>query len=123
MKLYGILPASVSHWPWKNIRDKQGLSIGNIETSIDLTERSGWIVRIQDAENNQMEGIMANTIGASVRTTFKNHIIKFNKKLYVQDQSEAIGAGLVGNVADIFMIWWGRERKQSLEEQPITLLF
>ena len=49
----------------------------------------------------------------------KHHIFHFNGKLYKQVQGGAIGVGLAGEVANLFMVWWDRQLKQKLTERNI----
>ena len=58
-------------------------------------------------------------LGISLRETLNNHIFQFNGKLYKQTEGGAIGVGIAGDVAVLFMIYWDRELLRILKENRI----
>lgn len=66
---------------------------------------SGWAIPTQDSENNsQMKRMIARAIVDSIRTTLKNHVIEFNRKLYMQVRGAAIGVSVAGDGVHFFII-------------------
>ena len=60
-------------------------------------------------------------IGVTLRYTMKNHIFKFNGTFYKQPKGGAIGVGVAGDVATLFMVWYDRKLLQSLRECRIDM--
>ena len=58
-------------------------------------------------------------LGISLRETLNNHSFQFNGKLYKQIEECAIGVGIAGNVAVLFMIYWDRELLRILKDNII----
>ena len=57
----------------------------------------------------------------SFEVPLNNHIFGFGNKFYRQSKGGAIGVGIAGDVANIFMVWWGRRLKEKLQEEGIKL--
>ena len=51
----------------------------------------------------------------------KNHICQFDSNVYKQRQGGAIGVGIAGDIATLFMVWWDRELKSRLRRQSIEI--
>ena len=64
---------------------------------------------------------MSFAIGVSLRLVLKNHIFRFNNKIYKQTKGGAIGVGVAGDVANVFMIWWDRKLKSMLRQNNIEV--
>lgn len=47
--------------------------------------------------------MVAHAVDTSVKTTLKNHVIKFNKGLYMQVQSAAFSVSVVRGISSLFM--------------------
>ena len=65
--------------------------------------------------------MMSFAIGVSLRHVLKNHIFRFNNKIYKQTKGGAIGVGVAGDVANVFMIWWDRKLNQMLKQSDIEV--
>lgn len=75
----------------------------------------GWSAPTQSTEkNNYVKEMIAHAPGENVETIFKNHTVKFNKKLFIQVQGAAISVGVPGDVSGLLMTWWDRELRQML---------
>lgn len=46
--------------------------------------------------------MIAHSVGDSVKTTLKNHIVKYNTKQYMQFEGAVIAVGVAGDVVDLF---------------------
>ena len=55
--------------------------------------------------------MVAYAIGITLKSTLQNHIFTFNGRLYKQTKGGAIGVGIAGDVANLFMVWWDRKMK------------
>jgi hypothetical protein len=60
-------------------------------------------------------------IGVTLRYTLKNHIFKFNGVFYKQPKGGAIGVGIAGDVATLFMVWYDQKLLQSLNKCHIDI--
>eukprot|EP00112_Aurelia_sp_Birch-Aquarium-sp1_P005284 Seg1598.18 transcript_id=Seg1598.18/GoldUCD/mRNA.D3Y31 product="hypothetical protein" protein_id=Seg1598.18/GoldUCD/D3Y31 len=76
------------------------------------SEGKRWLGWIESEEKPTTEEeiriMMLFAIGVSLRLVLKNHIFRFNNKLYKQTKGGAIGVGVAGDAANVFMIWWDR---------------
>ena len=57
----------------------------------------------------------------SVETTMRNHVFIFDQEAYHQTEGGAIGVGLAGEVANLFMVWWDRTFIDRVKENEIDL--
>ena len=73
------------------------------------SERKSWLGWIESEEKptteEEIRRMMSFAIGLSLRLVLKNHICRFNSKIYKQTRGGAIGVGVAGDVANVFMIW------------------
>ena len=69
---------------------------------------------------DQMRMVTAALV-SSMKYTLKNHVYTFEGKYFKQVEGGAIGVGLAGEVANVFMIWWDRSLKSLLSESLIRL--
>ena len=53
----------------------------------------------------------------------KNHIYRFNEKIYLQKEGGPIGLQLTGAIARIFMLWWDREVKERINNAMADIDF
>ena len=60
-------------------------------------------------------------VGLALKVTLKNHVCRFNNKIFKQMKGEAIGVGISGDVANVFMIWWDRKMNSLCAQQNIML--
>ena len=65
--------------------------------------------------------MMSFAIRVSMRVVLKNHIFRFNNKIYKQTRGGAIGVGVAGDVGNFFMIWWDRKLNQMLQQNGIEV--
>ena len=63
--------------------------------------------------------MVALAVSISIRETLTQHVYQFNNKMYQQSVGGAIGVGLSGEVANLFMVWWDRELRHRLVESDI----
>lgn len=80
---------------------------------MNLEERwSGWTTSSQIEINRQQIRLMiAHAVGTTLRATLKNHIFKFADRMYIQEENVAIEISMTGDVACLFMTWWGKGLK------------
>ena len=68
--------------------------------------------------------IVSFAIGVAIKTTLKNHICGFDQKIFKQSKGGAIGVGIAGDVANLFMVWWDRRfRTELLNKSMNSLLY
>ena len=60
-------------------------------------------------------------LGITLKYTLKNHIYTFNKKFYIQEKGGAIGVGIAGVVAVLFMVWWDKQLLQKLHDHAYII--
>ena len=60
-------------------------------------------------------------VGLALKVTLKNHMCRFNNKIFKQMKRGAIGVGIAGDVANVFMIWWDRKMNSLCTQQNIML--
>ena len=60
-------------------------------------------------------------LAKSLEVTLCNHIFCFGNKLYRQTKGGAIGVGIAGDVANLFMEWWDRHFKRKLEDEGVKI--
>ena len=80
-----------------------------------------WIPAKIKPDNIISKKMIIKAIGFTLELIFNNHIFTFNKKTYRQTKGGAIGVGITGEVANLFMIWWDRQLKYRLQEENISL--
>eukprot|EP00794_Sanderia_malayensis_P004077 gene4077-4631_t len=95
------------------------------EVGKNKNERKRWLGWIESREKptteQKVRKMMSFAIAASLRLVLKNHIFKFNNKLYKQMKGGAIGVAVAGDVSNVFMIWLDRELKAILHENRIEV--
>ena len=57
--------------------------------------------------------MVVHALAITLRYTLSNHVCKFNGQLYKQLKGGAIGVGIAGDVATLFMVWWDRELRSK----------
>eukprot|EP00794_Sanderia_malayensis_P016493 gene16493-18133_t len=83
---------------------------------------SGWNeARQEPRSNSEIRRMIALALRNSLRVTLKNHTFKFNDKFYRQTKGGAIGVGIAGDVANLFMVWWDRVLKERLSHTEIKM--
>ena len=65
--------------------------------------------------------MLAFAVGRSLKVTLENHIFRFNNRCYKQVKGGAIGVGIAGDVANLFMVWWDKQVKMKLEDDGINV--
>ena len=68
-----------------------------------------WNKPEQIPSENDIRKMFVFALGISIKVTLSKHIYRFNNKLYQQSRGGAIGVGLSGELANVFMIWWDRQ--------------
>ena len=83
---------------------------------------SGWTKSNCKPESSQaIKELVTYALRISLLATLQNHIYTFDGKLYQQLRGGAIGVGIAGDVALLFMVWSYRELKQRLQSKGISL--
>ena len=91
-------------------------------TNTDKSKRwAPWHLPKKIPSKPQVRSMVILALKISIRIVLQNHIFKFNGKLYQQNKGGAIGVGLAGEVANLFMVWWDRQFKIKLENENIPL--
>lgn len=105
----------IIHTTLTSVDSAHWITEGRLPTIISTLKQSiaecwgDWGIPTQNPENNnKVKQRIGHTIKASIRTTSKNHIVKFHKKLCIQFQDVAIGVGVVGDLAELFMTLWNK---------------
>ena len=77
----------------------------------DVEKRwSFWYKAEEKIENQELlRKIISCAIGIAIKVTLNNHIFVFDQKIYQQTKGGAIGVGIAGDVANLFMVWWDRK--------------
>ena len=65
--------------------------------------------------------MLAFAVGRSLKVTLENHILRLNNRCYKQVKGGAIGVGIAGDVANLFMVWWDKQVKMKLEDDGINV--
>ena len=82
-----------------------------INSNTSLRWRS-WIkceIRPDDVTN-----MLTHALSITLKYTLNNHICEFNSELFKQQNGGAIGVGVAGDVATLFMVWWDRQLKSQI---------
>ena len=69
----------------------------------------------------EMRRMTCYAVGISIKYTMKNHVFKFNNKIYKQPEGGAIGVGIAGDVAVLFMVWYDQQLLKSLNACKIEI--
>ena len=51
--------------------------------------------------------------------TLRNHVFCFENKFFRQTKGGAIGIGVAGDVASIFIVWWDLQLNKKLQDKRI----
>ena len=70
---------------------------------------------------NILKNIISYAVGITLKVTLKNHIFTFNSKIYKQTKGGAIGVGIAGDVANLFMVWWDRRMRAAVINRGIDM--
>ena len=90
--------------------------------SKDKSKRwKGWVISERITDDTMKKKMISIAVGVALKVVLSNHIFVFNKLYYRQKKGGAIGVGVAGDVANVFMIWWDRELKRRLEANNIIL--
>ena len=81
----------------------------------------GWLTSTKTVEKEIERKMMSIALGVALKAVLANHIYVFNNKYYRQLNGAAIGVGVAGDVANVFMIWWDRQMKRSLNMHGIEI--
>ena len=57
----------------------------------------------------------------SMKVVMKNHIYQFDNRYLKQKDGGAIGVGLAGEIANVFMVWWDREFRTRIQQRGVSL--
>ena len=60
-------------------------------------------------------------LSISIKYTLKSHIFIFKDTMYKQSKGGAIGVGLAGEVANLFMVWWDTEIRMLMRKHKISI--
>ena len=83
---------------------------------------SGWTVgKEKPSSEADVRRMIAFAIGRSLKVTLENHVFRFNSKCYKQMKGGAIGIGVAGDVANLFMVWWDKQIKMKLDRDGISV--
>ena len=63
-----------------------------------------------------MRNIIFYAVGLALKVTLKNHMCISNCKIFKQMKGGAIGVGIAGDVANLFMAWWDRKMNSLCAE-------
>ena len=69
--------------------------------------------------DTEIKRMVALALARLLEATLNNHIFCFENKLYRQTKGGAIGVGIAGDVANLFMVWWDRQIKKKLQDEGI----
>ena len=81
----------------------------------------GWTKASKLPDDVTQKKMLIQSLKIVLQVILRNHVCKFNKRLYKQKEGGAIGVSLAGDIANLFMIWWDRELKKGLYEQKLLL--
>ena len=92
-------------------------------TSKNVKKRwSGWTPGKEKPKSDvEVKRMVAFALAKSLEVTLYNHIFCFENKLYRQTKGGAIGVGIAGDVANLFMVWWDRQLKKRLEDKGVRV--
>ena len=92
-------------------------------TSKNVKKRwSGWTQSKHKPKNDsEIRRMVALALAKSLEVTLYNHIFCFENKLYRQTKGGAIGVGIAGDVANLFMVWWDHQLKMNLDDEGIKV--
>ena len=68
-----------------------------------------WVPSPFTPDETSTRVMVVEAINISIKTTMKNHVFQFNQKYYKQQNGGAIGVGVAGEVANLFMVYWERQ--------------
>ena len=96
---------------------KPKLAASGVNNNADI-RWTGWVpCKEMPKTILEIKTMVAHAIGESLRVTLKNHIYTFDNKLYLQSEGGAIGVGIAGDVAVLFMCWWDNELLERLNRR------
>ena len=92
-------------------------------SGIDTKESKRWKGwhKATTQPNAETSRMIAHALSITLRITLQNHVCTFNNKMYKQLSGGAIGVGIAGDVANLFMVWWDRQLQKRCQEQQIHL--
>ena len=83
---------------------------------------SGWTQRKnKPIHESEIKRKVAFALAKSLEVTLCYHIFCFGNKLYRQTKGGAIGVGIAGDAANLFMVWWDRHLKRKLEDEGVKV--
>ena len=80
-----------------------------------------WFRSTEQPGISEIKHMVSFAIGVTLRYTMNNHIFKFNGTFFKQPKGGAIGVGVAGDVATLFMVWYDRTLLQRLKECKIDM--
>ena len=82
-----------------------------------------WIMPDTSTFTNEEERkLLTIALKIAISAILKNHIYKFDEKLYRQTSGGAIGLELTGEIAKVYMAWWDKQFLKKLDELGILQL-
>eukprot|EP00794_Sanderia_malayensis_P001548 gene1548-1711_t len=82
---------------------------------------AGWVKCEAKPNPFELKRLVTLALRNSLLVTMKNHICQFDNQIYKQKHGGAIGMGIAGDVAKLFMVWWDRELKRRLQNHGIEI--
>ena len=67
--------------------------------------------------------MVAFALAKSLEVTLYKHIFCFENKLYRQTKGGALGVGIAGDVANLFVVWWDRHLRRKLEDEGVKVKY
>ena len=81
---------------------------------------SGWTQsKTKPKHDSEIKRIVAYALAKSLEVTLCNLIFCFENKLHRQTKGGAIGVGIAGDVANLFMVWWDHHLRRKLEDEGV----
>ena len=93
------------------------------ETIRNTDKRWAQWIRSEETPSDvgEIRRMVCYAVGISLIYTLKNHIFKFNGVYYKQPEGGAIGVGIAGDVATLFMVWYDRQLLAKLRDDNIII--
>ena len=66
--------------------------------------------------------MLAKALEIGINTTMRTHVYKFAGETRIQKKGGAIGLELTGEIAGVFMAWWDRQMRESMEREGFKIV-
>ena len=113
---------------WKHENQRRGGQRPGITTSEVIggeaeRRKSKFNPPNRKPNTRELRTMVSLALRKGIMAVIKNHMYRFNERIYLQKEGGPIGLQLTGAIARIFMLWWDRKVKEQINNAMADIDF